>query len=214
MLCRRRLRRHHPRLGSAGRCPRVQPRLSNLPSSLCPARDLAALLGVRTRHLQWEPDRRPRPLPECVLPGVPGLRPGGLARSYQPDFAALATDETISEIPLKSNRVTDWALLAEGLARDPDPDACSSEPPSRPGVDRSGIQPSLDSYAPLDQFPPRMASGDNGCYPDRRGRAAVLWRFVLHAGLAARCGPSRPVRSRAGCLSPQSRAAPPFEQAR
>jgi hypothetical protein len=136
------------------------------------------------------------------------------ARSYQPDFAALATHETINEIPLKSKRVTDWALLAEGLARDPDTNARSSEPPSRPGVDRSGIQPSLDSYTPLDQLSPRMASGDEGCCPDRRGRAAVLWRFVLHAGLAARSCPSRPARSRAGSLSPQSRAAPPFEQAR
>jgi hypothetical protein len=64
----------------------------------------------------------------------------------------------------------------------------------------------------LDQPSSRLASHDEGRCPDWRS-GAVLCGVVLHAGLAARFGPSRPARSRAGGLSPQSRAAPPSEQA-
>ena len=122
MLRPRRLRRPHPGLGRADRCPRVQPRLPGLLPALCSVRDLAAVLGLRTRRLQRQPDRRSRPRARTTsAPRSRRATGWRCARSDQPDCDALTRHETINEIPLKSTRAIGWAFLTGSPARDPDP---------------------------------------------------------------------------------------------
>ena len=88
----------------------------------CAVCGVTAVLGIRTRRLQWKPDRRPRAMPERHLPGVSQLRPGGAVPNVtRLTSDSLTTDEIINGMPLKSTYAMGWAFLIGSPARGPDP---------------------------------------------------------------------------------------------